>query len=167
MAAKEKAKKFSKADDARWRNKVPAKKEATLKKPTSKKVSRVDPKMVDALYLLGVKIDRAMIPINKLKEEYANLESQIMQELVDAGGTAVKGQKGHVFIEKMEVPTLKDWDGKTLPWIVKRKAWDLLVRKVNSKAWRDYAVRVKGGIPGVEKFTRNVLHCVKITKKVS
>ncbi len=123
---------------------------------------------------LGTCVDN----LYKLNQEKAaltkkfNAEEKVIKEKIDAleahvfetfGKQKLEGGLGKVakvrIIEK-DMPTAKDW-GKVYNYIVENDAFDLLQKRLSTKAYADRA-ESEGGIPGIETFRKITLSVTKL-----
>lgn len=114
----------------------------------------------DRLYKIKDELKpKAQRVVDALDDERKALEKMLIEGQPD-GQTGVQGKVAKVGLLFEDVPTVKDWD-KVRKYIVKTGAWDLLQKRLSTKAWAD---RVEAGekIPGTESFTRVSVSCTKI-----
>lgn len=97
--------------------------------------------------------------LDKLKADEAAIEAYIIDKFNVGEIEGAKGRLATAGITKSTHGNIVDFD-KFTAWVAKNKAWDILTRKVNDKAYRarlDAKVRV----PGVEPFHRKKLSLTK------
>lgn len=107
---------------------------------------------VDALKLLRRKLEAAEARMAPLKKACDAAEQKLLEEMLESKTEAVRGKVGHAVIVRQLVPTLED-QKKFEAYVIRKKAFDLYQRRLNTQAWRD---RVDAGeiVPGVKGFPR-------------
>ena len=111
--------------------------------------------LIDRLYKVKVKIAEISAKrIKPLKDEQADLESQLIAALDAAGIEQGRGRVATGSISETDVPTVRDWE-KVYAWVHRNKAYHLFVRRLSSASFRELlAQRNNRAIPGIEKFTK-------------
>jgi len=115
----------------------------------------------------ALKLEEEIKDLNKvigLKEErLTQLKNHIINNLPKSQSTGISGRAARAQIEREDIPTPKDW-GKIQAYIKKNDAFDLLQRRLSTKAIRE---RWENGkkIPGVEVFTRVYVKLSKLKGK--
>lgn len=127
------------------------------------KRTKTEPTIGGAIDALHAKRD-LLADLNKkveaLKSELANDEAEIIRLLGSSNLESGRGRLAQASIKRDDVPQIEDFD-KVCAYIVKKKAWDLIQRRLASRAVKarwDEGVAV----PGVGKFTRVTLHVTKV-----
>lgn len=116
--------------------------------------------MIDAIRKLDLEIDTHQEKIRKLKEKQKPLEDKLLKALQKAGVENAAGKIGKARISKNRHPQGKEWP-KIYAYIVKKKAWDILQRRLSSRAVLD---RLEDGepIPGITIYEETA---VSVTAK--
>lgn len=115
--------------------------------------------LADLLYQRRAARLKLEAKVDKLKAEETKLKEQLFKLLPRLEATSITGRVATVSIERVVVPTIKSWED-LIGFCVKRKAWDLLMRRVNAKAYRA-RLDAKEVVAGVEPFVDFKLHCSK------
>ena len=115
---------------------------------------------IDQLYRLKLKMEEAQRAAKKLEDKY-NEEKEVMLNTIskeELGGTT--GKLARISVVKSVVPTVEDWND-LYKYIYRNKAWDMLQRRVSSKAYKE---RLDAGkkVPGVKSFTKVSLRVNKL-----
>jgi hypothetical protein len=102
---------------------------------------------------------RAELTYNQKKKILDDLKEKMLSKMADAGTSTFKGAKGTLSMKEAKVPAVDDWN-ELYKLIHKKKAFDLLQRRVSTTAWRD---RLEAGekVPGVSSFTKFSLRITK------
>ena len=79
--------------------------------------------------------------LNDQKQIVNDLKHDMIIAMNDIGTLTYRGPKGTVSMAVHDVPTVENWD-KLYRYIHKHKAYDLLQRRVTTRAWAD---RVEAG----------------------
>lgn len=122
------------------------------------------PKTVGAAIDLLMTITAARQVLTRRAEIEKEQETLVEEKIFDMfGKSELEGAMGKLAtasIQRVNVPTLKDWN-KFSAYVKKNDAFDLLQRRLSSEACR-LRWDAKKDIPGVEVFTRVSL---KLTKR--
>lgn len=109
---------------------------------------------IDALRLAEKK------KVDAIDKFQTKLEQWFIDNLPASEETGVAGKKGRVQIKKKDNPVVEDWSA-FYTYVAKKKAFDLLQRKLNAKAvnerWEN-----KEKLPGVGKFTKKVVSLTSV-----
>lgn len=103
-----------------------------------------------------LKLEKA---VEDAKKEETDLKERLFKLLPKLDATSVTGKVATVSIERVHVPTIKDWE-KLCRYVKSNGAFDLLQRRVNAKAWRE-RLEANRAVPGVESYTDYKIHCSK------
>lgn len=97
------------------------------------------------------------------KKREAEIEEHIIQKFSKAEIDGAKGEVATASVSRTVVPSVKDWPA-VFAWISKKKAWDLMEKRMSRLAFRD---RVDAGeeIPGVESFVKVSLSLTRVAGK--
>jgi hypothetical protein len=100
----------------------------------------------------------AELAVMKKKED--EIEEHILQSFDKSDIEGAKGSVATASVSRMTVPSVKDWP-TVFAWIAKKKAWDLMEKRMARVAYRD---RMEAGqeIPGVESFVKVSLSLTKV-----
>ena len=95
-----------------------------------------------------------------LKEREEEIEQHILHTFDKSDIEGAKGTLASASVTRMTVPTVKDWT-EVFKWVAKKKAWDLLEKRMARVAYRD---RLEAGevIPGVEPFVKVSLSLTRV-----
>lgn len=98
--------------------------------------------------------------IEFLKEREDDIEKHIVNTFTKADIEGAKGSLATASVSRMTVPSVKDWPA-VFAYISKKKAWDLLEKRMARVAYRD---RMEAGeeIPGVEPFVKVTLSLTRV-----
>ena len=101
--------------------------------------------------------------IKFLKQREDEIEEHILKSFDKADIEGAKGSLCTASVQRMTVPSVKDWPA-VFAWVSKKKAWDLLERRMARVAYRD---RTEAGeqIPGVEPFVKVSLSLTRVAGK--
>lgn len=105
--------------------------------------------------------------LEKELEVYRKKEEEIEQHILLSFDKAdIEGAKGSLAtasIQRMTVPSVKDWP-VVYKWVSAHGAWDLLEKRMARVAYRD---RLEAGeqIPGVEPFVKVSLSLTRVAGK--
>lgn len=115
---------------------------------------------IDHAYELQQKYLEQKHKADAIAKQVSEVEEYIIATFPKAGLHGGKGALASATILTSVEPSVQDWDS-VFKYVQKKKAWDLMYRRLNSKAFRD---RLEEGevIPGVEKFNRVKLSIRKI-----
>jgi hypothetical protein len=117
-------------------------------------------KTIDKLYSKDKEIDAQEAVLRELKRERLVIETKLLKQFGKEKLQGAKGARGVADVKQFKHPTMKDAP-KFWKFVVKNKAFDLVQKRVSSKAYFD---RLEAGeqVPGVEIFTR---HKVNVKKR--
>lgn len=90
------------------------------------------------------------VVLEKMKAEEKAIEDHIINSFNKQEVDGSKGKLATAGIKRLTVAQVKDW-GRFYAWIAKNRAWEMLQRRVNDKAYRD-RLEAKQKVPGVEPF---------------
>lgn len=95
-----------------------------------------------------------------MKKREDEIEEHILQSFDKSDIEGAKGSIATASVSRLVVPAVKDWP-KVFAYISKKKAWDLMEKRMARVAYRD---RLEAGeiIPGVESFTKVSLSLTKV-----
>jgi hypothetical protein len=129
------------------------KKEKTYKFPKSMGAC------ADKLFDLREKRLEMQKAVETVAAEEKALKNHIIDNM-DKGDTGAAGKHHRVQVVKKEIPQVREWE-KLYPYITRYKAFDLLQRRINTKAVQE---RLDDGkkVPGVEIFTAVDVSLTKI-----
>ena len=134
-----------------------------MSKTVQPKLPKTPGATADALYALRAQRLKLEAEAERLSKGETALKEHLFQLLPKLEATSISGKVATVSLERVVVPTLdkenEGWE-QLLAFCRKRNAWDLLTRKVNSKAWRA-RVDAKETVPGVKAFVQYKVHCAK------
>lgn len=114
----------------------------------------------DRLMLLRDLKKTAAAAVARIAEEESLIKNHLIETLPKSDAIGVAGKIARVTITAKVQPTVKDWD-KFFAYVHKKKAYDLLQRRVSGTAVQD---RWDNGLelPGVEKFNVVGVSVVKV-----
>lgn len=122
---------------------------------------------LDKLLVIDIQRDKLKEALEKkvktLNAEYDALEAHVFSTFKNAELDGGKGSKAIAEIHRTPVANVKDWE-KLWAYIAKKKAWDLLQKRVNNTAYRD-RLDAKERVPGVETFNKVTLKVRPIKKR--
>jgi hypothetical protein len=98
--------------------------------------------------------------LEKMRLEEKEVEAHIINSFNKDVIEGSKGKLATASISRLTVAEVKNW-GRFYDWIAKNKAWEMLQRRVNDKAYRE-RLDAKQKVPGVEPF---VLIKLSLTKR--
>jgi hypothetical protein len=118
--------------------------------------------LADQLYTLRTKRLAQEKKAETMREQERALEQQALVELQHANLTKASGRKATISRTTRTAFSVVDWDA-TLGWIRKRRAWDLLHRRVAQEAAR---ARIENGVsvPGLDAVHTTVLSITKVSR---
>lgn len=128
--------------------------------PKTLKPPKTPGAVADALYAVRAARLAVEKQAERLKQDELALKAHLFKLLPKLEATSISGKVATVSLERHVVPNLKDFD-QLIAYCVKKKAWDLLKRSVNTKAWRARN-DAKVVVPGVEAFVDWKVHCAKV-----
>lgn len=127
-----------------------------MAKPASQKLGA----LVDALYLLDEQISRRNAEMRKLGQKYSVLEAMIMKKMPGSKLSGIEGRRAAARIIPTVVGSVTSWPA-LYKFIAKKQAFELLQRRVNNAAYREYLEnQIK--VPGVERFVSEKLSLRKL-----
>lgn len=85
-----------------------------------------------------------------VKEKESALEKHLIETFSKTDLDGARGKTAVAGITQTTVPSVSNWD-KLYAYVVKKKAWDLLQRRVATNAYRE-RLEQKEAVPGVEPF---------------
>ena len=88
---------------------------------------------IDKLYAMKVKLDALSQEVEKHKAKYNEEKLKLMGELNKEGLNKVEGSVAYMTIGTRSVIVVDDWEG-VYKYVKKKSAYDLLPKKLNSKA---------------------------------
>lgn len=106
----------------------------------------------DELYKIRERRLAAQKVVDEIQEQETALENHIIEVLPKSEASGVAGKVAQANIEMKHIPTVDDWD-KFRTYIVKHKAWDMITKRVGSRAILD---RMDAGetVPGIKMFNK-------------
>lgn len=123
--------------------------------------------LVDELHAIDEKIDKLNEDHNRkervLKAQREELETKLLKQFKKDQLNGATGTRASMVRDVTPMPNIKDWD-KYLGFVAKKKAWELIQKRVGLTAFREY---VANGvtIPGAEVFEKVTLKTSKLKKK--
>ena len=97
--------------------------------------------------------------VKDLKDEYENLEAQLMESMQTIGVSAVKGEKATARISELTVPNIEDWD-QVVDYILSTNSTHLLQRKINSVGYRELLAAGEN-VPGTAPYIKRSISLVR------
>jgi hypothetical protein len=111
---------------------------------------------IDAMFDLREKKRALEAQVKELDGQYADLESQLMEDMASQGTDKLSGTKASVSITTTVAAQVEDWDS-FLAYVYKMKYGHLLQRRVSDPAYRELLEQGKK-VPGVQPFSKNRLN---------
>jgi hypothetical protein len=103
---------------------------------------------------LAYKLRADRLAIEKKAEAIKTEETKLKDHIINTfSKSTIEGAKGKVAqasITRVTVANIKDWT-RFMEWVSKKKAYDMLKRGINDKAYRS-RLEAKEAVPGVEPF---------------
>lgn len=118
---------------------------------------------IDMAYALQQEYLAKKAEADEVAERVRAIEDHIINTFPKSGLNGGKGTYASATIITSIEPTPKDWD-KIYTFVQEHGAWDLMYRRINSKAYRD-RLESEGDIPGIEQFNKIKLSIRKIGDK--
>lgn len=106
----------------------------------------------DESYKLKLEKSALNAEVKRIEDREKELKDYLIEHLPKNDATGVTGKLAVAEVVTKTVPTVKNWD-LLYGFIKKKGAWDLLTRKVNTKAAEDRWGDKHDKLPGVEAFT--------------
>lgn len=105
---------------------------------------------------LNEEISKTRRKLERLQNEKRTLEGESIDFLKKEGLERISDDEHNISIRMQDVPVLQDFN-EFWKFVSKKNHPELLMRKVNSTAWRDHDQNV----PGVSAFCRETLSITK------
>lgn len=111
--------------------------------------------MVDRLWKLREEKRVLAAKLKPIEAEYDELEKTLKNALIEGQLAGSKTKLASASLSEEVVGNIKDWDSLTA-YIKKSGNFHLLQRRISNPAFRELAglLAKKGGVPGVEAFTK-------------
>lgn len=111
--------------------------------------------MIDRLWKLREDKRELAAKLKPITEEFDKLEKALTEALIARGSIGDKTKKCSASLSEEIVGNIKDWDSLTA-FIKKSGHFHLLQRRISNPAYRELNALLakKGGVPGVEVFTK-------------
>jgi len=118
---------------------------------------------IDHLYKLREDRIALQKQIDELKKQENELKDHIFTQFGEGDIDGAKGKIASANILRTTVAHISDFEA-ACNWIARRKAWDLLYRRIADPAYRD---RLEAGIaiPGIDPFQATKLSVTKVGGK--
>lgn len=116
--------------------------------------------LINQLGRLEDQKDELKRKLKVLEEKYNLKEAEVDAAMKKQGTELASGTAYQTERVIEEYPTVKDWN-KLYAYIKRNNAWDLLQRRVGTKAWKDR--RAKRPVPGIESFRKYRIKLKKLT----
>ena len=116
--------------------------------------------MINQLYELREQKRAAKRELDRLNDEYRDLEQDIMAKLDEQGLDLGRGSVATVSISETVVPTVEDWD-QVEQYILENEALYLYERRLTATAWREL-MQSGETVPGTKPFTKRALSLRKL-----
>lgn len=97
--------------------------------------------------------------LKAVEEKYNAKEKELEATMKELGTHSASGNAYGVERVVEEYPTVEDWN-KTYAFIKRNNAWDLLQRRISTRAWNDR--REKRPVPGITSFRKFRLKLKKL-----
>ncbi len=122
--------------------------------------------MIDRMYKLREEKRVLAAKLKPIEEEYDQLEKDLKAALIERGSEGDKTKLASASLSEEVVGNIKDWDSFTA-YIKKSGHFHLLQRRISNPAFRELSALLvkKGGVPGVEAFTKINLTLTSLTPK--
>lgn len=116
-------------------------------------------KFIDQLFKLDQEIAKVEATKAAVVKKRTTLEEQLLKKFKQNDLQGGVGQLGMLTVKKSNFPSIEDPE-KFYAYVLKKKALDLLQRRVNITAFRD---RLESGVqvPGIKVFTKIALRVTK------
>ncbi len=115
----------------------------------------------DRLYKIKTELKpKAQAAVDQLDAERIAIEAHLINELPKDDATGITGKRARVTIVVKDVPQLVDFE-KLKAWIKRTGSWDVLTRRLSSKAIEDTWDEGKN-VPGVDKFLKATVSLNKV-----
>ena len=141
-------------------------KTATAQAPDTPKKPLTTAQIIDRLWKLREDKREMAAKIKPVETEIATLEESLIKSLQERGSEGEKTRNASASLSYEVVGNIKDWDSFTA-YIKKSGHFHLLQRRISNPAFRELATLLskKGGVPGVEAFTKTNLTLTSLTNK--
>jgi len=113
--------------------------------------------MIDEMYALRERKKAFEKQASDVQKEYDLVEARLMERMRSEGTPKAGGLYATVTFSERLLPSVKDWD-KFWKFIGRKKWYHLLEKRASVSGCREvWDMNLRGGIPGVEKFSTPTL----------
>jgi hypothetical protein len=116
--------------------------------------------IIDQLYEIRSKRQTLAEEDKKLKDAYADLETQLIAAMDAQDTIKSTGKRATAIVTESLVPNVKNWD-EVWDYIREANAFHLVQRRLNSAPWRELH-SLGDTIPGTEPFTKREINLRKV-----
>lgn len=114
----------------------------------------------DLLYTLRAERLEIQKKVAEYEEQEKELKNYIINNLPKSNATGISGKAANVRVITEDIPVVEDW-GKFYAYVKKNNAFDMLQRRLNTKAVEE-RLEAKKKVSGVGVFTATKVSCTKV-----
>ncbi len=118
---------------------------------------------IDAIEKLQEKEDALEAQLSALRKKILGEKNKVLKRFKKSTLHGARGRFGVASVIERDIPQVKDFD-KVMKYVIKRKAFELLQKRVSAEAWRE-RVEANDIVPGIEAYKDVKLRVVKSKKR--